>query len=211
MGRRRPERLQPESLLTERRRRSRTPERRLTGPKEVKKQEIQALENARIEILSEIGAALQVHATELDQDAIREATNEAMRQLARSERELRRVERERESQRQSVNEERRRIIENARREAMAANEAARRSLRDHSRTQGNNGARTTAHIETENGSIIIDLPESDTETLWVIDHDRIGPVAPEPQPAMPTHQPRSQPTPPTPPMPGHNAEAPPEN
>ena len=45
MGRRRPERLQPESLLTERRRRSRTPERRLTGPKEVKKQEIQALEN----------------------------------------------------------------------------------------------------------------------------------------------------------------------
>ena len=36
---------QPESLLTERRRRSRTPERRLTGPKEVKKQEIQAQEN----------------------------------------------------------------------------------------------------------------------------------------------------------------------
>ena len=42
-----PEHLQPESLLTERRRRSRTPERRLTGPKEVKKQEIQAQENTR--------------------------------------------------------------------------------------------------------------------------------------------------------------------
>lgn len=68
--------------------------------------ELQALENARVEVLSQIGQALEVHAEDLDREAIREATNEAIREITRAERELRAIQRERAQQRAEIERER---------------------------------------------------------------------------------------------------------
>ena len=94
--------------------------------------ELQALENARIEVLSQIGQALEVHAEDLDREAIRQATSEAMREIARAERELRDIQRDRAAERAEIEREReemRREQDEARRIAMEERREAIRQQR----------------------------------------------------------------------------------
>ena len=92
--------------------------------------QLQALEAARAELLVHIGEELANHAQDLDREAISTATSEAMREIARAERELREIRRERAEQmaerdriqremREEMERERRRVIE-IRREANRA-------------------------------------------------------------------------------------------
>jgi uncharacterized membrane protein YccC len=91
--------------------------------------ELRALENARIEVLTQIGQALEIHAEDLDREAIREATNEALREIARAERELREIQRDRHIERAEIERER----EEALREHRALQDELRREAREQER------------------------------------------------------------------------------
>ena len=88
---------------------------------------------------------------------------------------------------------------------LSDNHRAREALREDSRARTESTRRATARIETEHGTYIIELPDSDTDPIWVVDHDETrhhvfptpptAPAPPRPDPAPENHDTPDHPEP----------------